>query len=437
MNKEVSSIDGFFKSKIKFIDFKFNKKDFAKRNTITGKGNSISKLPYVENLNSIELNEKKEFVIDKTKKTVTVSANAKISEVHNFLLRNKFYCHYFPSYPLVTVGACIANGTHGIIPKKGIFTDFVEEMKIYNPNLGIKILSNKKNKNLFELTKCGFGLTGLIISAKLKIFKIQSTSIIVKHKKLKSLIDCYRLIKKSKYLYNQNTFTVDYSKKDIFLGRLFFGNFYKKRFKFKKIIDNKIYNIRLGLFYSNYIKIIIYKMSFLVERIFNVINNKKHINDILFTSNKKTIYFNLMPKKFIEYQNIVPDKNVEKYLKKFEKIVLKHKPRISLIHLKKFEQNGKNFEFKKKGLAIAVHLIIDDNFQNFYKDLLSLDIEEGCLVNFYKNSLIDFDFLKKIHPYYSKKFIGNIKKINKKYKFTNSIFKDYIWLSFKFIKDMI
>ena len=161
MNKEVSSIDGFFKSKIKFIDFKFNKKDFAKRNTITGKGNSISKLPYVENLNSIELNEKKEFVIDKTKKTITVSANAKISEVHNFLLRNRFYCHYFPSYPLVTIGACIANGTHGIIPKKGIFTDFVEEIKIYNPNFGIKILSNKKNKNLFELTKCGFGSCSL------------------------------------------------------------------------------------------------------------------------------------------------------------------------------------------------------------------------------------------------------------------------------------
>ena len=79
-------------------------------------------------------------------------------------------------------------------------------------------------------------------------------------------------------------------------------------------------------------------------------------------------------------------------------------------------------------------MIIDDNFQNFYKDLLSLDIEEGCLVNFYKNSLIDFDFLKKIHPYYSKKFIGNIKKINKKYKFTNSIFKDYIWLSLNLLR---
>ena len=105
---------------------------------------------------------------------------------------------------MVTVGACIANGTHGIIPKKGIFTDFVREIELYNPNFGKKILSKSKNKKIFELTKCGFGLTGIIISAKLKIFKIKSTSITVKHQNVKSLIDCYRLIKNSKYLYQKS-----------------------------------------------------------------------------------------------------------------------------------------------------------------------------------------------------------------------------------------
>ena len=63
-------------------------------------------------------------------------------------------------------------------------------------------------------------------------------------------------------------------------------------------------------------------------------SNKKHINDILFTSNKKTIYFNLMPNKFIEYQNIVPEKKVDNYLKEFERIVVKHKPKITLIQIK-------------------------------------------------------------------------------------------------------
>jgi decaprenylphospho-beta-D-ribofuranose 2-oxidase len=425
MNKYVSSIDGFFKKKIKIVNLEFNKRNFSKKNTILGKGNSISQLPYVENFNSIELNVSKEFFINEKKQLVTVSGNAKISDVHNFLLKNKYYCHYFPSYPLVTVGACIANGTHGIIPKKGIFTDFVREIELYNPNFGKKILSKSKNKKIFELTKCGFGLTGIIISAKLQIFKIKSTSITVKHQKVKNLIDCYRLIKNSKYLYNQNTFVVDYSKNNIFLGRVFFGFFSKKEFNFRKIKDNKIYNLRLGLLNLNFIKISIYKISFLIEKLINIFSNKKHINDILFTSNKKTIYFNLMPNKFIEYQNIVPEKNVDNYLKEFERIIVKHKPKITLIHLKKFDKDGKNFEFKKRGLAIAIHIVINENFNAFYKDLTNLDFKNKCIINFYKNSLVDLEFLKKVYPTYSKKFIKNIKKINKRYKFSNSIFKNY------------
>ena len=89
MNKQVSSINGFFKGTIKFLDFDFSKKSFAKKNSIIGQGNSISQLPYVKNISLIKLNNQKEFVIDKQKKLITVSANAKISEVHNFLLKNK------------------------------------------------------------------------------------------------------------------------------------------------------------------------------------------------------------------------------------------------------------------------------------------------------------------------------------------------------------
>ncbi len=59
------------------------------------------------------------------------------------------------------------------MPKKGIFTDFVKEIKIFNPNFGVKTLSRLKNKDLFELTKCGLGLTGLILEAKIKIFKLR------------------------------------------------------------------------------------------------------------------------------------------------------------------------------------------------------------------------------------------------------------------------
>ena len=63
------------------------------------------------------------------------------------------------------------------------------------------------------------------------------------------------------------------------------------------------------------------------------------------------------------------------------------KPNISLMHLKLFDQNGKNLEFKKKGLAIALHILIDKNFDGFYEKLIQLDFQHNCLINLYGISL--------------------------------------------------
>ena len=117
-------------------------KNFSKIQTILGKGNSISQLPFIKNVKALKFESENQFTIDEKKKLLEVNGNATIGEIHNFLLKRKYYCHYFPSYPLVTVGACIANGVHGFIPKKGIFTDFVEEIKLYNPKYKKKKLSN-------------------------------------------------------------------------------------------------------------------------------------------------------------------------------------------------------------------------------------------------------------------------------------------------------
>ena len=149
-------------------------------------------------------------------------------------------------------------------------------------------------------------------------------------------------------------------------------------------------------------------------------------DEIMFTSNKRTSYFLFMPKKFIEYQNLIPDSKVKKYLPKFEHLLKMHKPNISLMHLKLFDQNGKNLEFKKKGLAIALHILIDKNFDEFYEKLIQLDFQHNCLINLYKNSLIDEKLLKKFYPNSFKNFKKKIQSLNTKYKFSNSIFEKRI-----------
>lgn len=423
MFEKVNSIDGFFKGKINIIELKYKKQQFDKINTIVGEGNSISQLPYLKNAKTIKQKEPKNFLLDTKNKIITVNGNSKLTDIHNFLLKNKYYCHYFPSYPLVTVGGCIANGTHGIAPKLGIFTDFVEEVEIYNPNFGFKKLSKKNNKDIFELTKSGFGMTGIIIKAKLKVFKLPTTNIKIENFEFNNILSCYEFMKKSKKIYNQNSFTVNYSKKNIFFGRLITGSFGKKEFLIKNIKDKKISRIRLGLFKIFFLKNLIFSLIFFLEKVKIILKKNQHINDILFTSNNKTSYFVLMPDKFIEYQNIIPDQKVKKYVKDFENIIIKYKPNISLLHLKQFSNIGNNFEFNDKGLAIAIHIIKDKNFEIFFKKLVELDLKYKCKLNLYKNSLISTNIVKKFNKKYFFRMLNKTKKINKNYRFTNSIFK--------------
>ena len=234
------SIDGFFREKVNISNLKHIKKNkFTKINSIIGEGNSISGLPFIKNGIVQKLEKENNFILDKKKDYIIVNGSDRIVDIHNYLLKNKYYCHYFPSYPYVTVGGCIANGSHGITPKLGIFTNFVKEIEIYNPNFGFKTLSKVQNKDIFELTKSGLGMTGVIVSAKLKIFKLPSTNIKIKNYEFNDLLDCYKFMKKSKKIYNQNSFTINYSKKKIFLGRLISGYFGPKEFIIKNIPNKK------------------------------------------------------------------------------------------------------------------------------------------------------------------------------------------------------
>ena len=54
-------------------------------------------------------------------------------------------------------------------------TNIVEEMKLLDLKKNkILILNRKKNTTLFDLTLGGIGLTGIILSVKLKVKKIES-----------------------------------------------------------------------------------------------------------------------------------------------------------------------------------------------------------------------------------------------------------------------
>lgn len=106
---------------------------------------------------------------------VEVESGASMAQLYNFLAARNRYLVTQPTYPAITVGGCIAADAHGVNPyKDGTFRSQVSSLKLFHPSRGIVSASTEINREILDLTCGGLGLTGQIVSAKLKTRPLQS-----------------------------------------------------------------------------------------------------------------------------------------------------------------------------------------------------------------------------------------------------------------------
>jgi decaprenylphospho-beta-D-ribofuranose 2-oxidase len=75
-----------------------------------------------------------------------------------------------PGYPAITVGGSIATSAHGKNPvRDGTFVDAVADLTLFHPAHGAVRISREVSPEVFELTCGGYGLTGTIVSATLRL----------------------------------------------------------------------------------------------------------------------------------------------------------------------------------------------------------------------------------------------------------------------------
>jgi hypothetical protein len=107
---------------------------------------------------------------------IHTQSGCQLYEIQNYLLDFKYMLKIHPGWPTTTVGGCIANSIHGKNPYlDGTFGDIVDEIRIILPGESKPILCSRNiESELFFNTIGGYGLTGTILSAKLKVSKINS-----------------------------------------------------------------------------------------------------------------------------------------------------------------------------------------------------------------------------------------------------------------------
>ena len=132
---------------------------------------------------------------DEKQGLLEIESGVLLSEIIEAFVPRGWFLKVTPGTKLITVGGAIASDIHGKNHhQEGCFSECVKSFKIMLANGEIKEVSKDKNQELFLATCGGMGLTGVILSAKIYLKKINSKyidQITIKTKNLKETFDAF------------------------------------------------------------------------------------------------------------------------------------------------------------------------------------------------------------------------------------------------------
>src|SRR5262249_55753540 len=106
---------------------------------------------------------------------LTCEAGTSLEEIIRVFAPRGWFPMITPGTKLVTVGGCIANDVHGKAHHaQGSFSSCVEAMPILLANGEIVAASRSENPELFWATFGGMGLLGIVLTARIRLRKIET-----------------------------------------------------------------------------------------------------------------------------------------------------------------------------------------------------------------------------------------------------------------------
>lgn len=132
---------------------------------------------------------------DDEKGILNVESGVLLADILEAFVSRGWFLKVTPGTKLITVGGAIASDIHGKNHHvEGCFSESLHSFRLMLPDGNIEICSKEDNKELFQATCGGMGLTGVILDAKIYLNKISASNIeqiTVKTKDLKETFEAF------------------------------------------------------------------------------------------------------------------------------------------------------------------------------------------------------------------------------------------------------
>ena len=147
-------------------------------------------------------------------------AGVSLAEMLDVFVPRGFFLPVLPGTKFVTVGGAIANDVHGKNHHvDGTFSRYVDQLTLLTPAGETMVCSPSENSEVFWATAGGIGLTGLILSARLRLRPVQTAYVKADYVRASNIDEALAAMNQSDDRYTYSVAWVDCLGRGARLGR--------------------------------------------------------------------------------------------------------------------------------------------------------------------------------------------------------------------------
>ena len=343
---------------------------------------------------------------DRERRRLRVEPGLTVGTLLRFAVAHDSFFPVLPGHPSITVGGCTGFNVHGKTQHNvGHFSDHVESITLHHPDHGELACSPQKNKELFDLTIGGMGLTGYIADVTLRLAPLPGRSVRRVVHPVASVIEAVDVMnalrERSDALYAWN----DLNQRGKAFGR---GFVYDERFEPAAPPDRVRYRTltaesrgRLPLNVSTHVTTRLTNIAYRAKERFRS-DTLRSVADAAFPINGNEAYFKLFGRRgFREYQILFPSSVWPDVVPDFERVVAASDVAVTLGSLKLFAGTPSLLSFRRDGICVTIDAAAGDATLDLFAELDRLAIASGALVNFSKDSRLTGDTVEALFPDYA------------------------------------
>ena len=389
-----------------------------KSTNIINIGSNLSYSPLGFSNKSVSINIKKfnrilEF--NDAERLITVEAGLTLIELLNFTLKYNLWIPQIPGYPSITIGGAVAANSHGkSCSIHGTIRNSIKSILLFHKKHGWMKLSENENKEIFDLTIGGIGLTGTIVNVTFKLLKTKSRRFVTKKLAVNTIEEC-----KNKILQESANFSFIYSwnmadnLKNFGKG-IVYKNYVDDSMNDFKQFDEcknnfKPFFIPLWNKYSiSFINFIYLKLNYLTKS-----KKKEDFLSVIFPFYRKENYFNFFGKKgFIESQLLIDEFKFDSFMLEFKNLFKKYEPTVTLFSLKNMSGKQELLRFEDNKICITFDYVNNSKNLLFMSKIDSLYEKYEILPSIAKDSRISKEIFNKSYKN-SSVFIKKLREFDK------------------------